>query len=147
MKVENPFGGLITQVSSKNSSAEKTKEPGSSFSEVLENAKGEKSQDIGFTIAPGSIDIAQVNFSDAQKQAIYRGEDTLTLLNHLAGLLERPSGRTSMESVAGALDTSSRELQVLKEQLDGSDPLRKTIDQIAILSVVEKIKITRGDYT
>ena len=146
MKVENPFGALINQVSSKNSSAEKTKEPGSSFSEILENAKGERPQDIGSTGAPGSI-ISQVDLSDAQKQAISRGEDTLTLLNHLASLLERPSGRTSMDSVAGALDTSSRELQALKEQLDTSDPLRKAIDQIAILSVVEKIKITRGDYT
>ncbi len=146
MKVENPFGTLINRVSSKNSSAEKTKESGSSFSEILENAKGKKPQDIGSTAAPGSI-ISQVNLSDAQKQAISRGEDTLTLLNHLAGLLEKPSGRTSMESVAGALDTSSRELQALKERLYGGDPLRKAIDQIAILSVVEKIKITRGDYT
>ncbi len=146
MKVENPFGALINKVSSKNSGAEKTKESGATFSQILENAQGERPQELGSTLAPGSI-ISQVDLNDAQKQAISRGEDTLTLLNHLAGLLERPSGRTSMESVAGALDTSSRELQALKEQLDTSDPLRKTIDQIAILSVVEKIKITRGDYT
>ncbi len=146
MKVENPFGVLINKVSSKNSSSEETKESVATFSQILENAKGKRPQDIGSTAAPGSI-ISQVDLNDAQKQAISKGEDTLTLLNHLAGLLERPSGRTSMESVAGALDTSSRELQALKEQLDTSDPLRKTIDQIAILSVVEKIKITRGDYT
>ncbi len=146
MKVDNPYGALINSVASGNSKTGKNKESLSSFSEILENTKSDKHRVAGATSSLDSI-ASQVNLSTVQRNAISRGEATLTLLNHLAGLLEKSSGSTSIESVASALDSSSNELMAMKNKLHSGDPLRKTLDQIAILSVVEKIKITRGDYS
>ncbi len=146
MKVENPFGNLLNKIDSKNAKPGKTDTKGVSFSKVLEDAKGTKAEAAGAVSAPGWIS-SSLDLNMIQKQAISRGEDTLTLLNHLASLLDRPTETSAIKEVANALDSSSNNLQALKEKLDVTDPLRKVIDQIAVLSVVEKIKITRGDYT
>ena len=147
MKVENPFGSLLDQIVSKKPGAEKADTNNKSFSEILEKAKGPGPTEGKSPLAtPGEI-VSQMELTTVQKKALSRGEETLTLLGHLASLLEKSADSSSLESIAGALDSSSSELLAIKTKLEQGDPLTKTIDEIAVLSMVEKIKITRGDYT
>ncbi len=146
MKVENPFGSLINQVEAKKTTTQKADGTRASFSEILEGAKATKAHETKPLSAPGEL-TSPMGLSDVQKNAISRSEETLTILNHLAGLLEKDPNSSSMQSLVGALDSSSNELMALDSKLDPNDPLRNTINEINILSVVEKIKITRGDYT
>ncbi len=146
MKVENPLGTLLEQVASKKSGAKNSDAKGSSFSEILEKVQDSNPRPLNSVGTPGEI-VSQMELTTAQKQVLSRGEETLTLLGHLASLLEKPVNSSSMESMASALDSSSNALLALKAELEQGDPLAKTVDEIAILSMVEKIKITRGDYT
>ena len=147
MKVENPFGTLFDQIASKKSGAEKADTNRKNFSEILEKAKGpDPTEGKSPLAAPGEI-VSKMELTSVQKKALSRGEETLTLLGHLAGLLEKSADSSSLESIAGALDSNSSELLALKTKLEQGDPLAKTIDEITVLSMVEKIKITRGDYT
>ncbi len=146
MKVENPFGTQLNKAVSTNSQSGKPDSTGTKFSEILENTRNGKAGEAASS-APTSNYINALDFNQVQKDAISRSEEALSLLNHLAGLLDGAASPSSIESMAGALDSSSKELLSIKEGLEQGDPLRQTIDQIAVLSTVEKIKITRGDYS
>jgi len=50
--------------------------------------------------------------------------------------------RSAVEAITSRLD----ELRLMRDGLDASDPLRQTLNEIGTVSVVEQVKITRGDY-
>ena len=127
----------------------KKEEPaGPSFSEILENASASKAA-AGRSAAVSTFDaLGQMEtLNPAQKDALAKGEEILGLLSHLGKLLESSeasdsAARSAAEAISGRID----ELRVLREGLDASDPLRDTLNEIGTLSIVEHVKIVRGDY-
>ncbi|NPA95595.1 MAG: hypothetical protein GXO58_09245 [Thermodesulfobacteria bacterium] len=147
MKVDKPFGTEFNQAVSKNTQSQKMDRAQANFSEILESARNIQENRADISISNSQL-FNSMDFSPAQKDAISRSEEALTLLNHLADLLDGSTGSiSSVDSAVSALDSNTEELLSLKENLEQGDPLRQTIDEIAVLTTVEKIKITRGDYS
>lgn len=147
MKVDKPFGTELNQAVSKNTQSRKMDRAQTNFSEILESARNIQENRADISISNSQL-FSSMDFSPVQKDAISRSEEALTLLNHVADLLDGSTGSiSSVDSAVSALDSNTKELLSIKENLEQGDPLRQTIDEIAVLTTVEKIKITRGDYS
>ncbi len=148
MKIYNPhFIQQKEQTGQEKTEPQKTQR-GESFLDILKAASTKKSEEIKGTTPVGLTFPKDLGLTALQKSAISKGEETLGLLNHLAGLFTKEdSSKSALDSIANALSHNIDELKELKKGLDSNDPLRNTLDEIEIISMVEKIKITRGDYT
>ncbi len=121
-----------------------------SFLEILRANSSSNTDSVKPTdkISPPSHIFDRIRLTPVQEQAISKGEEVLKLLNHLSKLYnEVDVSESSFDSVASALSSNVEELKEIKSQLDANDPLKNTLEEIGILGMVEKIKITRGDYT
>ncbi len=148
MKIYDPyFIQQKEQTGQKKTEPQKTQR-GESFLDILKATATKKSDGIKGATPVGPTFPQNLGLTDLQKSAISKGQETLGLLNHLAGLFTKnDSSKSALDSIANALSHNIDELKELKEGLDSNDPLRNTLDEIEIISMVEKIKITRGDYT
>ncbi len=152
MKIYNPNLIKNSQGLDQNGQQAKRKssENAQSFLDILNASTTSKTQDtqpVKKATPPVEL-FDKIGLTPIQEQAISKGEEVLDLLNHLTKLYnEVDRSNLSLDSVANALSSKVEELDKIKDQLEASDPLKKTIEEIGILSVVEKIKITRGDYS
>jgi hypothetical protein len=147
MKIINPAFYQLKGVSPSTEDRKKEGASGPSFSEILENSSVKQSAHEPSAVA-GSRPLGQVEtLNPAQKEALAKGEEILGLLGHLGKMLEASdmSGSTA-RSAADALSSRVNELRLMRDNLDASDPLRDTLDEIGTISIVEQVKITRGDY-
>jgi hypothetical protein len=119
---------------------------GMSFPELLKSSSALKSHSVQRPMeSTHTVEIEAL--APIQKEAASKGEETLSLLNRLVTILEtQDMSDSSARSVADALSNNIEDIKLLKGRLDASDPLRKTLDEIGVVSLVEYIKITRGDY-
>jgi hypothetical protein len=147
MKILNPG---IYQLNGKSPASEDHKKEaaaGPSFSEILENASAVKAGTAA--AAAGRLDsFGQIEtLNPSQKDALAKGEEILGLLGHLGKVLGASElSDSTAKSVAEAMSHRVDELKLLRDSLDGSDPLRDALNEIGTLSIVEQVKITRGDY-
>jgi len=82
-----------------------------------------------------------------QADALAAGEQALALMQHLSTILMgADNSMDDFDPVAKALDSSTRDLLEMRDALDPHDPLRNTIDEIGVMSVVASMKIERGDF-
>ncbi len=147
MKIINP---AVYQVKGVSSSAEEVKKEGASgtsFSEILESAASNHGAEKTVA-ASGSKPLDQAEtLTPVQKEALAKGEEVLGLLGHICSQLESsPISGVAARSAADAISSRVNELRLMRDSLDASDPLRDTLDEIGTISIVEQVKITRGDY-
>ena len=147
MKIFNPG---IYELNGKSPASEDNKKEnitGPSFSEILENVSapeaGSETAEASRLDPFGRIE----TLNPSQKDALAKGEEILGLLGHLGKVLDSSElSDSAARSAAEAISDRVDELRLLRNSLDGSDPLRDTLNEIGTLSIVEQVKITRGDY-
>ena len=147
MKIFNPGIYQLNGNSPASEDQKKENVTGSSFSEILENASSAKAG-AGTAAACGLDALDRMEtLNPSQKDALAKGEEILSLLGHLGKVLGSSElSDSAVKSAAEAMSDRLDELRLLRNSLDASDPLRDTLNEIGTLSIVEQVKITRGDY-
>ncbi len=149
MKINNDFHiPEAVGLNDKNSSAKV--DGAGSFSKLLEQASSSPSvadlQEPGMSPEAASMFQATLTGAD-QADALASGEYALELIEHLGAMLANTgSDSAGLKPVASALESTSRNLMDMRDNLDAHDPLRGAIDEIGVLSVVTSMKIERGDF-
>ncbi len=118
-----------------------------SFSSILSEATTPEVQSPK-PVMPGMPVAEPVHLKPVQDSALAVGQQVLDLLDHLSTLLNDPDfsqgkAKPLAEAISGQVD----QLNMVRNELDKDDPLRETIDRIRVLSLVESIKLSRGDYS
>lgn len=147
MKIFNPDIYQLKGNSPASEDQKKEAVTGPSFSEILKNASAAKAG-TGTEAARGLDSFGQIEvLNPAQKNALAKGEEILGLLGHMEKVLDSSElSDAAVKSGAEALSGRLNELKLLRDSLDASDPLRDILNEIGTLSIVEQVKITRGDY-
>lgn len=119
------------------------------FADLLNQAaRVEDGVDASAPVTDSVSMIETGGLTPAQSNALSMGETTLDLIEHLGDMLkENESGQGSMDSLAEALKGQVGMLLDGRDNLDVSDPLRKTINEIGILAAVQGSRISRGEYS
>ncbi len=147
MKVIYPAIHQLNGVPSNSEGQKKKGASGTSFSEILEKTSEDQAPGSAAAPAASGLFSQMETLNPAQKEAIAKAEEILGLLGHLGKMLESSEmSGSAARSAADAISGRISELRLMRDGLDASDPLRETLNEIGALSIVEQVKITRGDY-
>lgn len=144
--------GHIPGVTGKTEHSARGKQKGTSkvpFTSILDQATA-KGLDTkgGIGPTPPSPPDQVPRLLPAQESALDAGEHALEVLGHLSGMLgARGLTRGEAGTLSRTINEQVEQLGIIRNELDKSDPLRDTIDQIRVLGLVESIKLDRGDYS
>ncbi len=164
MKIQNHSVHQAQQLDNGKARTEKTSNQ-NSFSQILDNVKGEKAQysgDISSINMEGCCKIGEEIFlqdgiqetgpaepisHDIREAALRSSEQLLNILDSLAAAIETGGvEKESLQQIAISLKEKLSQVQAAQEELPDKDPLRSILDEIGMLSQVEQMKILRGDY-
>ncbi len=146
MKIQDLFPKITESSNNTRQSKEQGEKVTKSFANILQETASSPSKDA-CPVVSGAPLIDTSNLTPAQDAALTVGHQTLDLLNHYESLLTNMNfSQDGMKPLSHALATQSDQLGNLRNELDKDDPLRDTIERIRVLSMVESIKLDRGDY-
>ena len=159
MDVKEIKGGTLASVATKKGKNEDLN--GFDFQKMLQEAQS-NTQEAGQAASAGAAGVAEipgesvlpVNLLDGVKessplrtQGIEATEKTLNLLEEYQRAIENP--RVTLREIHPLVQSLAEETRGLNqsvEKLSPSDPLKKIMTEVGILSSIEVGKFNRGDY-
>ena len=125
----------------------KNKVEGLSTASPLSKEVGEIHSDPALAVRALDILAGQAGIPQVRSQGIQAAENTLSLLERYQEAIADPQMTLKkVDPLVRSLSQNVNDLNSLSDQLPASDPLRKILSEIGIVSMVEVQKFDGGEY-